>query len=182
MRVGPQNKLSTKELMLLNCDVGEDSWQSLGLVSSKGNQSWIFIGSTDDEAETPILWPPDEKNWLIGKVPDAGKDWRQEEKGMTEDEFFWIVSPTGWTWVYASSRSWWWTVITWCATVFGVAKSWTQLSYWTETETETCIGGMIWENNIETYILSYVKVIISPGSMHDTGCSGLVHWIDPEGW
>ena len=52
----------------------------------KGNQSWIFIGRTDAEAETPILWPPDAKNWLIEKDPDAGKDWRQEEKGTTEDE------------------------------------------------------------------------------------------------
>ena len=51
-----------------------------------GNQSWIFIGRTDAEAETPILWPLDVKNWLIGKDPDAGKDWRQEEKGTTEDE------------------------------------------------------------------------------------------------
>ena len=50
------------------------------------NQSWIFIGKTDAEAETPILWPPDAKNWLLGKDPDAGKDWRQEEKGMTEDK------------------------------------------------------------------------------------------------
>ena len=56
------------------------------LVHPKGNQSWIFIGRTDAEAETPILWPSDAKNWLIGKDPDAGKDWRQEEKGMTEDE------------------------------------------------------------------------------------------------
>ena len=55
-------------------------------VHPKGNQSWILIGRTDAEAETPILWPPDAKNWLIGKDPDAGKDWRQEEKGMTEDE------------------------------------------------------------------------------------------------
>jgi len=55
-------------------------------VNPKGNQSWIFIGRTDAEAETLILWPPDAKNWLIGKDPDAGKDWRQEEKGMTEDE------------------------------------------------------------------------------------------------
>ena len=54
-------------------------------VNPKGNQSWIFIGRTDAEAETPILWPPDAKNWLLGKEPDAGKDWRQEEKG-TEDE------------------------------------------------------------------------------------------------
>ena len=55
-------------------------------VSFKVNQSWIFIGRTDTEAETPILWPPDAKNWLIWKDPDAGRDWRQEEKGTTKDE------------------------------------------------------------------------------------------------
>ena len=55
-------------------------------VSLKGNQSWIFIGRTDAEAEILILWPPDGKNWLTGKDPDAGKDWRQDEKGTTEDE------------------------------------------------------------------------------------------------
>ena len=54
-------------------------------VNPKGNQSWIFIGRTDAEAEAPILWPPYVKNWLTGKDPDAGKDWRQEEKGMTEN-------------------------------------------------------------------------------------------------
>ena len=54
-------------------------------VNSK-DQSWIFIGRTDDEAEAPILWPPDAKSWLIRKDPDAGKDWRREEKGTTEDE------------------------------------------------------------------------------------------------
>ena len=55
-------------------------------VHPRGNQSWIFIGRTDAEAETPVLWPPDMKKWLIWKDPDAGKDCRQEEKGMTEDE------------------------------------------------------------------------------------------------
>ena len=55
-------------------------------VHPKGNQPWIFTGRTDDEAEAPILWPPDVKNWLIEKDPDAGKDWRQEEKGEEEDE------------------------------------------------------------------------------------------------
>ena len=55
-------------------------------VNPKGNQSWIFIGRTDAEAETLIFWPTDAKIWLIGKDPDAGKDWRQEEKGTTEDE------------------------------------------------------------------------------------------------
>ena len=55
-------------------------------VNPKGSQSWIFIGRTDAEAETPILRPPDARNWLIGKDSDAGKDWRQEKKGMTENE------------------------------------------------------------------------------------------------
>ena len=76
-------------MKLLNCGVGEDSWESLGLqgnpVNPKGNQSWIFIRRTDVEAETPIVWPPDVKSWFIKKDPDAGKDWRQE-KGTTEDE------------------------------------------------------------------------------------------------
>ena len=58
-------------------------------VHPKGDQSWIFTGRTDAEAETPILWPPDMNNWLIWKDPDAGKDWRQEEKGMTEEMVGW---------------------------------------------------------------------------------------------
>ena len=60
--------------------------KEIKLVSLKGNQPWIFIGRTDAEAEAPTLWPPDAKSWLIGKDPDAGKDWREEEKGMTEEE------------------------------------------------------------------------------------------------
>ena len=60
-------------------------------VHPKGNQSWIFIGRTHVEADTPILWPPDVKSWLIWKDPDAGKDWRQEEKGTIEDELFGIT-------------------------------------------------------------------------------------------
>ena len=75
-------------------------------VHPEGNQSWIFIGRTDAEAETPILWPPDAKNWLLWKDPDSGKDWRQEEKGTTEDE---MASPTQWIWVWRNSGSWWWT-------------------------------------------------------------------------
>ena len=91
VRVGLWRKLSAEELMLLNCCVGEDSWESLGLqgdppVHPKGDQSWVFIGRTDAEAETPILWPPHVKSWLIGKDPDAGRDCGQEEKGTTEDE------------------------------------------------------------------------------------------------
>ena len=78
--------------MLLNCYAGEDSWEFLGLqgdhsVNPKENQSWILIGRTDAETEAPIFWPPDAKSQLIRKEdPDAGKDWRLEEKGMTEDE------------------------------------------------------------------------------------------------
>ena len=87
VRVGLWRKLSAEELMLLNCGVGEESplgCKEIEPVHPKGNQSWIFVGRPDAEAETPILWPPDAKNRLIGKDPDAGKDWSQEEKGMTE--------------------------------------------------------------------------------------------------
>ena len=90
VRVGLQRKLSAKELMLLNCGVEEDSYESLLdckeilPVHPKGDQSWIFTGRA--EAETPILWPPDSKSWLICKDSDAGKDWRREEKGTTADE------------------------------------------------------------------------------------------------
>ena len=77
-------------------------------VHPKGNQSWIFIGRTDAEAETPILWPPDAKSWLIWKDLDTGKDWRWEEKGMTEDEMVgWHVLFNRHEWV--NSGSWWWT-------------------------------------------------------------------------
>ena len=76
--------------MLLNC-TGEDSWESLGLQGDQTSQSQRksvlnIHWRTDAEAETPIFWPPDVKNWLIGKDPDAGQDWRQEEKGTIEDE------------------------------------------------------------------------------------------------
>ena len=77
-------------------------------LASKGDQSWVFIERTDTEAETPILWPPNEKNWLIWKDPDTGKDWRRKEKGMTAWDG-WMASPTQWTRVWVNSRSWWWT-------------------------------------------------------------------------
>ena len=90
VRVGLWRKLSTEELMFLNCGVGEDSCESLGEQGGqtypKEDQSWVFIGGTDVEAESPILWPPDAESWLIWKDPDAGKDWWQEKKWMTEDE------------------------------------------------------------------------------------------------
>ena len=70
----------------LDCKGSPLDCKEIQPVHLKGNQSWIFIGKTDAEVETPIVWPSDAKNWLIGKDPDAGKDQRQEEKGMTEDE------------------------------------------------------------------------------------------------
>ena len=88
---GLWRRLSTEELMLLNCGVGEDSWESLGLqgdptIHSEGDQTWDFFGRNDAKAETPVLWLPHAKSWLIGKESDAGRDLGQEEKGMTEDE------------------------------------------------------------------------------------------------
>ena len=79
-------------------------------VHPKGNQSWVFIGKTDVEVKLQYFWPPDVKSWLIWKGPDAGKDWGQEEKGMTEDEMVgWHHLFTQWTWVWVNSGSWWWT-------------------------------------------------------------------------
>ena len=73
---------------------------------SEGDQPWDFFGRTYAKAETPVLWPPHAKSWLIGKDSDAGRDWGQEEKGTTEDA---MASPTWWTWVWVNSGSWWWT-------------------------------------------------------------------------
>ena len=91
VRVVPKRKLSTEELMLLNVVLEKTlesplDYKEIQPVKPKGTQSWIFIGRTDVEAETPILWPPDAKSWFIRKDPNAGKDGRQEEYGMTEDE------------------------------------------------------------------------------------------------
>ena len=91
VRVGLQRKLSAKELMHLNCGVREESWESLGLqdqTNQSERKSVLTIHWNSElhaEAETPILWPPDVKNWLTGKNPDVGKDWRWEEE-TTENE------------------------------------------------------------------------------------------------
>ena len=78
-------------------------------VHSKGDQPWVFLGRNDAKAETPVLWPPHVKSWLIGKDSDAGRDWGQKEKGTTEDEMAgWHHGLDG-RWVWVNSRSWWWT-------------------------------------------------------------------------
>ena len=89
--VWPLKNLSAEELMLLNCGAGEDSWDPLDCkgiqpVHPKGDQSWVFIGRTNADAEAPILCITDAMNWLLGKDPDARKDWRQEEQGTTQDD------------------------------------------------------------------------------------------------
>ena len=98
-------------------------------VHPKENQSWIFIGRTDAEAEAPILWLPDAKSWFIRKDPDAGKDLRQEEKGMTEDEMF------GWRHQLSGYEFEHWEMVNdgeaWQAAVHGVTKSQTWLCSWT---------------------------------------------------
>ena len=134
----------------------------------KGNQSWIFIGRTDAEAETPILWPTYEKSWLTGKDPDAGRDWGQEEKGTTEDE------PDGITGLMDMGLGGLLELVmdreAWHAAVHAVSKSRTRLSKWTELN---------WTDSSKHWMLPALKPsatvatwqAIWGGEKHNTGTS-----------
>ena len=102
-------------VLLLNLGDGENSWESLGLqgdpkgVHPKGDQSWVFIGRTDAEVETPVHCPPHVKSWLSGKDPDAWERLRAWAEGDDRGWDDWMASPSQWTWVWVNPRSWWWT-------------------------------------------------------------------------
>jgi len=117
-------------------------------VHSKGDQSWVFFGRIDAKAETPILWPPHVKNWLIGKDSDAGRDWGAGGEGDNRGWDGWMASPARWTWVWVNSGSWRWTREAWRAAIH--VKSQTRLSDWTELKRVTyypvfhsCLLGVI---------------------------------------
>ena len=115
-------------------------------VHPKGNQSWVFIGGIDAEAETPVLWPPDAKSWFIGKDPDAGRNWGQEEKGMTEERWLDGITDS----MDMSLSELWELVIDredWHAVTHGVAKGQKQLSDWTEMNLTNLavIRHMLWK-------------------------------------
>ena len=115
-------------------------------VHPKGNQSWIFIGRPDAEAETAILWPPDVKNWLTGKDPNAGKDWGKEEKGMTEDA---MIGWHQWTWVWVNSR------------VGDGQGGLACCSLWGHKESDTT-EQLNWTDNVPTFIsdFNYLKLLL----------------------
>ena len=104
-------------------------------VHPKGNQSWIFIGRTDAEAETPILWPPDVKSWLIWKRPWCWERLKAGGEGDDRGWDGWMASPTRWTWVWVSSGSWWWTGkpgVLQCMGLQRVGHDWMTELNWTE--------------------------------------------------
>ena len=148
-------------------------------VHPKGDQSWVFNGRTDVKAETPILWPPYAKSWLIGKDPDAGKDWEQEEKGTTEDEMaewhHWLDGHGfGWTLRVGDGQG------GWHAAIHGVTRSRTWLSNWTElnwTEYESCLYHLLALYSPTNYLPRIQTAYLQYGSYNHVSVWGILNII-----
>ena len=143
------------------------------LVHPKGNQSWIFIGRTDAEAEAPVLWPPVAKSWLTGKDPDAGKDWKRKKKGTTEDQ---IVGWHHWFACSSKLREMVKDREAWSAAVHGLAKSQTQ---W-ETEQQQCIClWLVWLMHLPTvHVGRHPWMWMTPGAQWASNMCLHNEWIN----
>ena len=180
VRVGLWRRLSTKELMRLNCGVGEDSWESLGLqedppIHSDGDQPWDFFRRNDAKAETPVLWPPHGKSWLIGKDCVAGRDCGQEEKGTTKDEMAgWHHGPDG-----HESGSWWWTGRPGVLQFMGsqrIGHGWLTALNWTEWLAHMCVISLLlqlWSTLCNPMWTVAHQVLLSMGFSRKEYWSGL---------
>ena len=146
-------------------------------VHPKGNQSWVFIGKTDVEAETPILWPPDVKNWLVWKDPEAGKTGGGRRRGRQRWDG-WMASPTQWLWVWAGSGSWWWTGKPGVLQSMGLQRVGNDWVNWTE----------LWETHLGTQKHFLVMLTGSPEATDSAlaGCCSVSksfsHWLFATPW
>ena len=137
-------------------------------VHPKGDQFWVFIGRNDAKAETPVLWPPHAKSWLIGKDPDAGRDlWaggEWDDRGLDG----WMASPTRWTWVWVNSGSWWWTGrpgVLWFMGSQRVGHDWATELNWIKSDKYKSYWASLKHIKHSKYILCY------PTSWKDTKSS-----------